>query len=190
MDIFDHIAEYFPDLAEELSKSQGMKRLLKAVTSDLEDRKNYSLLPNGDKYYYHDHLGKLNWIINRARCYSAITGLAVNDIIDSWEEDRDYWYMNYYQDSNQPILPDQLYLFQTMQEMRDALGTEFECPNCGKTITSPIECPCCEWKSYGLFGTIGKGMYVFCIEKLKGQQIFRSKNFFENYKEQPNGNPE
>ena len=30
----------------------------------------------------------------------------------------------------------------------------------------------CNWKGYGLFGNLDKGIYVFVKEKLKGENIF------------------
>lgn len=30
----------------------------------------------------------------------------------------------------------------------------------------------CDWKVYGLFGGLGKDVFVFCKDKLKGERMF------------------
>ena len=37
---------------------------------------------------------------------------------------------------------------------------------------SPVQV--CDWKSYGLFGTLGKGVYVFVTDVTRGQAVFMS----------------
>jgi hypothetical protein len=116
---------------------------------------------------FHKYCDKFKWIIERAKAYGEATGLDWNDILNSWEEDRDYWYMNYYQECNQPkIKGDSVRVFDTLKEMK------FRCPSCGKETEDPYKCKFCDWKSYGLFGTMGKGAFVYIKDKLKGDNIF------------------
>lgn len=51
---------------------------------------------------FHDFCGKYAWVIERAKLYAERTGYTMDEVLEIWEEDRDYWYMNYYQDCNQP----------------------------------------------------------------------------------------
>lgn len=137
----------------------------------------------------HKYCDKFKWIIDRAKHYAEKTGLDWEDILDSWEEGCNYWYMNYYQDSNQPeIKGEDVKVFDTVEEMVSSIGErKFRCPCCGGVSTDPYECnsgfevskatkkksaKVCDWKSYGLFGDLGKGVYVYCKDKLKGETIF------------------
>jgi hypothetical protein len=52
---------------------------------------------------YHKYCDKYKWVIERAKHYAQKTGIPYEEIIEIWEEDRSYWYMNYYQDCNQPL---------------------------------------------------------------------------------------
>lgn len=70
----------------------GYEKLKKAVEKDIAD---------GQDERYMD---KFNWIIDRAKHYGEKLGLNWDDVLNSWEEDRTYWYMNYYQECNQPRL--------------------------------------------------------------------------------------
>ena len=53
---------------------------------------------------FHKYCDKFKWVIDRAKAYGEATGLNWEDVLDGWETDRNYWYMNYYQDCNQPEL--------------------------------------------------------------------------------------
>ena len=58
---------------------------------------------------------------------------------------------------------------------------KFDCPYCGEISTDPYECnsgakvsddKICDWKVYGLFGDLGKGTFIYCKDKGKGETIF------------------
>ena len=54
-------------------------------------------------------------------------------------------------------------------------GQEIRCPSCNGISSDPNKCDVsekCNWASYGLFGTMGKGAYVFIKSELRGQEIF------------------
>ena len=51
----------------------------------------------------HKYCDKYKWVIDRAKHYAEKTGKKYEEIIDIWESNRTYWYMNYYQDCNQPL---------------------------------------------------------------------------------------
>ena len=126
---------------------------------------------------------KFEWVIARAKHYAEKTGLPWESILDAWEKRRSYWYMNYYQECNQPeIKGDNVKIFDSVEDMRKSMGEmKFRCPSCGGVSSNPYECnsgkemskgKVCDWKVYGLFGDLGKGVYVFCKDKVKGERIF------------------
>jgi hypothetical protein len=90
--------------------------------------------------------------------------------------------MNYYQDGKQPeIKGDRIRTFESVQKMFESIGThKFRCPACGGISSNPYECNSeikikgkkCDWKVYGLFGDLGKGVFVYCKKELRGETIF------------------
>jgi hypothetical protein len=155
-----------------IEECEGYKKLLKAVERDEAES------PGG-----HDYRGKLAWVLERAKHYAEKTGLEAADILDAWEKDHTYWYMNYYQDCNQPLIKgdETMRIFESMDELKESVGKSgFRCPACGGVSSDPYECntgkiinkKVCDWKSYGLFGCMGKGAHFFVKEKMKGETIF------------------
>jgi hypothetical protein len=105
------------------------------------------------------------------------------EILEAWEKDRTYSAINYYQEANQPSFKaDKVMVFETVDELYQAIGDKkFRCPSCGGISTNPYECnsgeemskgKICDWKVYGLFGDLGKGVYVYIKDKLRGETIF------------------
>lgn len=127
-----------------------------------------------NKKCFHKYCDKFKWAVDRAKSYGEALGLNWEDILDSWEDDRNYWYMNYYQECNQPeIKSEKTKVFETKEDLNEALGeTKFRCPACGKGSSSPYECKTCGWKVYGLFGDLGKGVFIYVKEALRGENIF------------------
>lgn len=149
-----------------ITECEGYKKLLAAVERDEQSQTRC-----------HNYREKLAWIIARAEHYAEKTGLSASEILDAWEKRRDYWYMNYYQDSCQPeIKGDKVRVFDTVDDLKASIVVpEFRCPKCGGVSSDPYKCNAsdtCDWKSYGLFGTLGKGVYVFVKSELYGQNIF------------------
>ncbi|MDN6208500.1 MAG: hypothetical protein L0I96_09445, partial [Lactococcus sp.] len=118
---------------------------------------------------------------DRAKHYEEKTGVSYLEILDKWEEKRSYWYMNYYQDSNQPLLTDgNVKVFDTVEDFKKSVGKDgFYCPKCNGISESPYDCTCegCDWKSYGLFKTLGKGVFVFVKSEMVGEEIFEPVKF-------------
>lgn len=155
----------------------GYRKLLASVERDEQQYPGQSA---------HDYRGKLAWVLARARHYAEKTGLTPESILDAWEERRTYWYMNYYQECNQPeIKGDTVRVFDTVAELLASIGsTGFRCPACEGVSKSPYECTTglpmkgkgkqqtCNWKVYGLFGHLGKGVSVYVKEKLAGESLF------------------
>jgi hypothetical protein len=155
-----------------IQDSEGYKKLLAAVERDEKQSPSF-----------HDYRAKLKFVVERAEHYAAKTGLEAADILDAWEKDRTYWYINYYQDSNQPeIKADKVRVFETVEGLMSTIGKpEFRCPMCGGISKSPYACDSgkevgkgktCDWKAYGLFGTLGKGISVFVKKEIRIETIF------------------
>lgn len=141
-----------------------------------------------DKGCGHDceYCQKFKWIIDRAKHYEDKLGIPWREILESWEEDRSYWYMNYYQDCEQPLIKSgKVRVFDTMEDFNESVKhSEYICPSCGKVSSDPYECKGCGWKVYGLFGDLGKGIFVYIKEKKKGQTIFKPKAWSDKPQEE------
>lgn len=123
--------------------------------------------------------------------YSKSLEISQEEILKSWEKDRSYSAINYYQECNQPcIKSDKAKVFETVKDMLKAIDKrEFRCPSCGGISSSPYECnsglemakgKICDWKVYGLFGDLSKGVFVYCKDKLKGETIFMPTTWENN----------
>ena len=130
----------------------------------------------------HEYCDKFKWIIDRVNHYSKILQIDPSIILDNWEQDRDYWYMNYYQDCNQPTFEgDNVRIFETVDDFnKSGIENGFGCPYCKGISKHPSVCDSglevngkiCDWKAFGLFGTLGKGTFVFIKERAEGHTIF------------------
>lgn len=156
---------------------KGLEKLQTAVEKDCSQDGGI-LHPEGcvtcGAKCFHKYCDKYKWVIDRAKSYGEAMGLHWEDILDGWEESRNYWYMNYYQECNQPkITAKNVRVFDTMDAYRKALdGKKFRCPSCGKESTDPYNCKACGWAVYGLLGDLGKGVFAYVKEKLHGDNIF------------------
>lgn len=159
------------------------KEFTKMVPAEGTMKKYTDMVCKVNTKCFHQYCDKFKWVIDRAKHYGEKLGLNWEDILDSWEADRSYWYMNYYQECNQPeIKGDKVRVFETVDEMLKAIGEKkFRCPACGGISTNPYECnsgkemsngKICDWKVYGLFRDLGKGVFVYCKDKLRGETIF------------------
>lgn len=118
--------------------------------------------------------------------YGEALGYSAIEVFKALEKWRDYSYPNYYQWANFPRL-DEVIVFKNSDEMLDKVKPHlgFRCPNCEGKTKSPYVCDSgkkvdddktCDWKVYGLFGTLGKGARITIsenwIEKPIVQSIF------------------
>jgi hypothetical protein len=144
-----------------IQECDGYKKLLAAVERDEEKSPGF-----------HNYRKTLQWAVDRAEHYAEKTGLSAADILGAWEERRNYWYMNYYQDVNQPrIESDAVRLFDTLEDLKSSLGKSgFRCPSCKGVSDSPYECAACGWKVYGVF-KIG-GVTIFVKSELRQELVF------------------
>jgi hypothetical protein len=164
-----------------MEECAGYKSLLAAVEKD--EGSDHSR-------HAHNYRGKLQWVVDRANHYAEKTGLDAADILDAWESKRSYWYMNFYQEASQPkIEGDAVRVFDTTEDLLASIGSMgFRCPYCKGVSRSPYKCDSgvelellesgapktgvCNWKVYGLFGHLGRGIYVFVKSELKGENVF------------------
>lgn len=160
-----------------IEQSEGYKTLLAAIQADSDSGWSES-----------SRMEKLTFAVERAQHYSEHTGLDAGDILTAWESRRDYWYMNYYQDANQPLInAANVRVFEDRDQLMAAIGDSgFRCPHCNGVSKSASECDSgvelpllnskdpkpCNWKVYGLFGDLGEGCYVFVKDQMRGSRIF------------------
>ena len=140
------------------------------------------------KICFHQYCDKYKWVIDRAKHYAEKLNTDWEKVLEVWESNRDYWYLNYYQDCNQPLIQgDNVKVFENIEEFKKVVGDKgFRCPYCKGVSTNPCECNSgvlvklydkkgkypCNWKSYGLFGTMGKGITVIMKDTLQMAEIF------------------
>jgi len=178
----------------ELSNAPGYKKLKAAVMWDIAKdvqsekrhgfsiRRGFKLIVNSSE---NEYSSKFKWIIDRAKHYSHVTGVPIVEILNAWENHRNCWYMNYYQDSQQPKLKkgSNIFIFDTVEEINKLVDKGFRCPACGGISKHPNMCDAgtkvdfsksgiCDWKSFGLFGTLGKGAFIFVKEEARGMNVF------------------
>lgn len=165
------------DVRNGFENSVGYAKLLESVEADkTRDSK-------AGRKFFHDYDGKLDWVLARARHYAEKLNIDQVELLDAWEKRRDYWYMNYYQDANQPLIEVGVTrVFDTRADLLASLGGrhEFRCPACEGVSSDPYKCTAgtvvkgkaCDWKAYGLFGCIGKGTFVFVKEAMHGDTFF------------------
>lgn len=186
------------DLIPDTEEGEGYKKLKEAVHRDLKSNEAAIFNPNGCnkciKYCSHNPCDKFKWIIQRAKHYQIKTGIPYMKLLDIWEQERNYWYQNYYQDCSYPLIIDnKVSIFDTKEDFKKSLNEKgFRCPKCEKESTSPTNCENdnndnCDWSSYGLFGTLGKGTTVFIKDVGVPVEIFmpvawENKNDIENLK--------
>lgn len=132
---------------------------------------------------FHNYCDKFKWVIDRAKHYGEKLNIPWESILDSWEEMRSYSWNNYYQEANQPeIKHGKVKVFETVDDLTNSFnGLGFRCPRCNGVSSSPYECDSgkeiesgkkCDWKVYGLFKDMGKGVFVYVKDQLRGETIF------------------
>ena len=150
------------------------------------NRENPAIGKYGDpgfKRCDHRYCDKFKWVINQAQHYGEKLGLPWEEILDAWEAQRNYWYMNYYQECNQPTIgSENVRVFETLDDLKAAIGSGgFRCPCCGGVSTSPYACnsgvirsdkKVCDWKVYGFLRGLGKDVFVYCKAELRGERMF------------------
>lgn len=111
--------------------------------------------------------------------YAGALGLSEEAVLNAIEKKRDYSAVNYYQEANFPTLAD-VKLFDTLADFRAAFPSgKYVCPACDGHSSDPYQCDTgivrgkgnvsqvCDWKSWGLFRTMGKGLRVVVKERFE-----------------------
>ena len=163
----------------ELKKCKGYQTLSQAVEQDIaRNQKNT------------EYAEKLNWVIDRVLHYAEKLNLSASELLNKWEEKRDYWYMNYYQDCNMPKIEEgKVFVFDTVDDFLKSIPSKkFICPYCKGITTNPYECnsgikkdnKTCDWKVYGLFDL--EHVTVFVKDKLRFDKVFTPVDWEEGAK--------
>lgn len=105
--------------------------------------------------------------------YEKNLGIPKLDILIAIEDKRDYNVRNYYQRANFPLI-ENIDVYETIEDFKKKFPSgQFICPCCENVSTDPQTCNSgkemskgkkCDWKSWGLLGTAGKG-YSFIIKQ-------------------------
>lgn len=80
------------------SQTKGYKSLKEAYMSDAR-RAGKEARPMRSKGELYE---KFQWVISRCFHYAQALNKQPWDVLDEWESKRDYWWLNYYQESRQP----------------------------------------------------------------------------------------
>lgn len=162
-----------------IQESEGYKKLHAAILADTRSGRSEQ-----------ERMRILDFAVDRAGHYEEKTGIPAGEILTAWEGRRNYWYMNYYQEAKQPrIEGDSVRVFNTVEDFHASVGEGgFRCPHCNGVSNDPYACDSgvmlpllnskgkaerCNWKVYGLFGALGKGVYVFIKSEVQGENIFK-----------------
>jgi len=117
-------------------------------------------------------LAVMELIDKKVPAYAEAFGIDKEEMLALWEKQRSVSVPNYYQQGNIPDLGS-VRLFDTRDAFRAAVPSgKFRCPACNGESTDPQECnsgvktdgETCNWKSYGFFGTMGKGVSILIKE--------------------------
>ncbi|MFK5950951.1 MAG: VVA0879 family protein [Methylococcales bacterium] len=87
----------------------------------------------------HKYCDKYKWVIDRAKHYAEFCNASYLDIMHEWESARSYWYMNFYQDPNQPEFTGDMEVIHFdawASQLKSRFGEDrdnwsFKCPACG-----------------------------------------------------------
>lgn len=129
---------------KKISNSDGYKSL---KTDVLKDCKGNCFNINGcsdikamSSKCSHRYCNKFRWVIDRAKHYSYKLNLSIEDVLNIWERKRRYWYMNYYQEYNQPKLNDNILIIDDINHFKSGY---FRCSVCNIIINDHKKCPIC-----------------------------------------------
>ena len=84
-----------------VAQSPGYRSLKAAYTHDTQKAGQHTR-PMRDKAEFYS---KFQWVIGRAKHYAERQGRSLEDVLNDWEAKRNYWWLNYYQEGQQPKLP-------------------------------------------------------------------------------------
>ncbi|MCG6228103.1 hypothetical protein [Vibrio furnissii] len=80
------------------SQTKGYKSLKEAYMRDARNAGKEARPMRSKEEFYK----RFQWVVNRCVHYAHALNKKPWDVLDEWESKRDYWWLNYYQGSNQP----------------------------------------------------------------------------------------
>jgi hypothetical protein len=87
---------------KKVAASPGYKSLKAAYIKDVQGNQRWvrkGVRPMRDKAEFLRHF---RWVISRAMYYAHRYNRPIEAVLWSWESDRTYWWLNYYQEGRQP----------------------------------------------------------------------------------------
>lgn len=126
-----------------------------------------------------DRLQKIEFIKLKLLSYSQYLEMDMLDLLRAFEKARNVNCMNWYQEYNFPDLLGVTIVKNKDEFLQRFPSKKFCCPFCSGETSKPQECnsglkvenikghkkTVCNWKSYGLFGTMGKGIRVLVVDE-------------------------
>lgn len=113
----------------------------------------------------------VTFLCERVPQYAKVMGKTELDTLELFVKSRNCNFTNYFQNANIPDLTD-VYVFDTIEDLNSKFPSKkYQCPCCGGITTDYQACnsgktidnkgkEACNWKIYGLFGDMGKGIKV------------------------------
>ena len=125
---------------------KGIETLRRTVMKDCAEGSNCFNSKGCDQQgrikCFHKYCDKYAWVLRRARHYQRKTGVDSLQILTDWETNRDYWYMNYYQEGSQPLIKGKdILLFDDWEKRgvelfgEDKKKWKYKCPSCNHIQT-------------------------------------------------------
>jgi hypothetical protein len=122
---------------------------------------------------------KVFFLAKRVQQYAKVMDKSEIETLELLAESKDCNYMNYFQNANIPDISD-VYVFNTIEEFLFVFPSKkYICPCCGGISTNHQECnsgknidkestEACNWKVYGLFFDMNKGIRVIIKSTFTG----------------------
>lgn len=116
------------------------------------------------------------FLLQRVPQYAEVMGKTELETLEILAKSRTCNYTNFFQEANIPDLSKVL-VFETVEDFKARFPSgKYQCPNCGGISTSFSTCDSgktvdkkskeiCNWKVFGLFGDLGKGIQVIIKDK-------------------------
>lgn len=135
-------------------------------------KKNYMCAPKYNNWTssYKEATKFIRKVVGISLHYSKVLGYTQQEVLQALEDKRKYWSANYYRF---PRINSRVIIYNTLEDYhKDCPSGKFICPACNSISTSCDVCNSgkdmspgkkCDWKAFGLFGTMGKG-YKFIIK--------------------------
>jgi hypothetical protein len=89
---------------KEISQSEGYRSLKAAYTRDVQECNKSVQREHRPMRKKAEFFEKFQWVVSRAIHYAHHQSRSVSEVLTEWEAKRRYWWLNYYQECNQPWL--------------------------------------------------------------------------------------